>query len=141
MTARRGSMRCAVRLACPPDAAWEVVGAPERLPDWWEGVVSCVVEGDLRTVQTRSGLPMPELILTVDNSLRRFQYRITAPVFVEHLSTIDVHDLGDGTCLTVYSVDAEPAVLALVISGAARAGLARLPALLGVERIGVEQTA
>ena len=81
---------------------------------------------------TRSGLPMPEKLLTIDHNQRRFQYRITAPLFVEHLSTIDVHDLDDGTCLVVYSVDAEPAVLALVIGGAARAALGHLPELLGV---------
>jgi hydroxyacyl-ACP dehydratase HTD2-like protein with hotdog domain len=74
-------------------------------------------------------------MLTIDPTIRRFQYRITSPLFVEHLSTIDVHDLRDGTCLTVYSVDAEPAVLALVISGAARAALNHLPVLLGVERV------
>jgi hypothetical protein len=74
----------------------------------------------------------PEKLLTIDHHLRRFQYRITAPLFVEHLSTIDVHDLDDGTCLVVYSVDAEPAVLALVIGGAARAALGHLPEVLGV---------
>jgi hydroxyacyl-ACP dehydratase HTD2-like protein with hotdog domain len=77
---------------------------------------------------------MLERMPTLDNSLRRFQYRITSPLFVEHQSTIDVHDLHDGTCLTVYIVDAEPAVLALVISGAARPAFDHLPALLGVER-------
>jgi hypothetical protein len=128
-------MRQAVRLACPPDTVWEVVGAPERLPEWWGGIESCTVEGDRRTVQTRSGLPMPERLLTIDHGLRRFQYRITSPLFVEHLSTIDVHDLHDGTCLTVYSVDAEPAVLALVIYGAARAALLHLPELLDVQRV------
>jgi hydroxyacyl-ACP dehydratase HTD2-like protein with hotdog domain len=76
---------------------------------------------------------MPERLLTIDPQQRRFQYRITSPLFVEHLSTIDVHDLGDGTCLTVYSVDSEPAVLALVIAGAARAALNNLPEVLGVE--------
>jgi hydroxyacyl-ACP dehydratase HTD2-like protein with hotdog domain len=78
---------------------------------------------------------MPERLLTIDHGLRRFQYRITSPLFVEHLSTIDVHDLHDGTCLTVYSVDAEPAVLALVIYGAARAALLHLPELLDVQRV------
>ena len=133
MTARRGSMRHSIRLSCPADKVWDLVGAPVRLPEWWEGVESCTIEGDERTIQTRSGLPMPERMLTIDHNLRRFQYRITAPLFVEHLSTIDVHDLHDGTCLTVYSVDAEPAVLALVIAGAARAALDRLPFVLGVE--------
>jgi len=135
VTARRGSMRHAIRLACPPDTVWDVVGEPTRLPEWWEGIESCTVEGDQRLIQTRSGLPMPERMLTIDPTIRRFQYRITSPLFVEHLSTIDVHDLRDGTCLTVYSVDAEPAVLALVISGAARAALNHLPVLLGVERV------
>ncbi|MGA2835880.1 MAG: SRPBCC family protein [Acidimicrobiales bacterium] len=135
MTARRGSMRHAVRLSCPPDVVWDLVGAPERLAEWWGGIESCTVDGDSRTILTRSGLPMPERMLTIDHNLRRFQYRIDSPLFVEHLSTIDVHDLHDGTCLTVYSVDSEPAVLALVISGAARAALAQLPGLLGVERL------
>jgi uncharacterized protein YndB with AHSA1/START domain len=133
MTAHRGSMRHSIRLRCPADTVWDMVGAPARLTEWWEGIVSATMEGDERTIMTRSGLPMPERILTVDPQLRRFQYRITAPLFVEHLSTIDVHELGDGTCLTVYSVDAEPAVLALVIAGAARAALANLPEVLGVE--------
>ena len=135
MTARRGSMRHAIHLDCPPDTVWDVVGEPTRLPEWGEGIESCTVEGDQRLIQTRSGLPMPERMLTIDPTIRRFQYRITSPLFVEHLSTIDVHDLRDGTCLTVYSVDAEPAVLALVISGAARAALNHLPVLLGVERV------
>ena len=51
---------------------------------------------------------MPEQLLTVDPVLRRFQYRITAPMFKEHLGTLDVHDLEDGTSLVVYSTDAEP---------------------------------
>ena len=131
MTARRGSIRHSIRLDCAADVVWDLVGAPERLPEWWPGVESCEVDGDFRTIQTRSGLPMPEKLLTIDHNQRRLQYRITAPMFVEHLSTIDVHDLGDGTCLTVYSVDAEPAVLALVIGGAARAALGHLPELLG----------
>ena len=133
MTARRGSMRHSIRLRCPVEKVWDLVGAPVRLPEWWEGVESCTVDGDERTIVTRSGLPMPERLLTIDSQQHRFQYRITAPLFVEHLSTIDVHDLGDGTCLTVYSVDAEPAVLALVIAGAARAALDHLPEVLGVE--------
>ena len=135
MTTRRGSMRFAIHLDCPPDIAWDVVGAPERLPEWWLGIDSCVVEGNTRTIMTRSGLPMPELLLTIDGNLRRFQYRIDVPMFAEHLSTIDVHDLHDGTCLVVYSVDAEPAVLALVIGGAARAALNHLPEFLGVKEI------
>ena len=62
MTARRGSMRHTVRLACPPERIWELVGDASRLPEWWEGIDSCTVEGDTRTIVTRSGLPMPPLL-------------------------------------------------------------------------------
>ena len=68
MTARRGSMRHSIRLRCPADQVWALVGDPVRLPEWWEGVESCTVEGDERTIETRSGLPMPERLLTVDPS-------------------------------------------------------------------------
>jgi Polyketide cyclase / dehydrase and lipid transport len=135
MTAKRGSVRHGVRLACPPDEVWALLGAPERVPEWFPGITSCTVDGNQRVVVTGSGIPMPEQLLTVDPTLRRFQYRITAPMFVEHLSTIDVHDLGDGTCLAVYSVDADPAPLALVIGGAARAGLEALAGLLGLDDV------
>jgi hypothetical protein len=133
VTAKRGSVRHAVRLPCAPDDVWALIGAPERVHEWFPGIESCTVEGLHRVVVTRSGIPMPEDLVTVDPALRRLQYRITAPMFTEHLSTLDVHDLGDGTCLAVYSVDADPAPLALVIGGAARAGLEGLPAVLGLE--------
>jgi hypothetical protein len=125
-------VRHQVRVAAEAETVWALVGDPARLPEWFPGIESCVVEGDQRTVTTRSGLPMPERLLTVDPTLRRFQYRITAPLFVEHLGTVDVLDLEDGTSLVLYSTDAEPAALALVIGGAARAALARLPAALGL---------
>ena len=69
---------------------------------------------------------MPELILTNDPLLRRFQYRISLGLLIEHTSTIDVHDLGDSTSLAVYSVDADPAAMALIIGGAAGNALERL---------------
>jgi hypothetical protein len=130
VTAKRGSARCAVQLGLPPDQVWALLGAPDRVHEWFPGIDSCTVDGDQRVVVTGSGIPMPEQLLTVDPTLRRLQYRITAPMFTEHLSTIDVHGLRDGSCLAVYSVDADPAPLALVIGGAARAGLEGLADLL-----------
>ena len=135
MTAQRGSVRHDTRLVCSADRVWELVGDPARLAEWFPGITSCTIDGTERVVTLGSGLVMPEHILTVDNALRRMQYQITAPLFRQHLGTIDVHDLGDGTALVVYGTDAEPAVLALVIGGAARAGLARLPELLGVAQV------
>jgi hypothetical protein len=116
-------------IAAPAAAIWEVVGDPAALDRWFDGVQSCTVDGDLRTVVIGSGLPMPERIITNDACQRRFQYRIEAPLFRSHLSTVDVIALGDEQSIVVYSVDAEPSPLALVIAGAAEASLANLEAL------------
>lgn len=130
MTALRGSVRSEVRVTASADDVWALVGDPTRLAEWFPGVVSCSVDGDQRTVTTGSGLSMPEQLLTVDRLQRRFQYRITGPVFKEHTGTIDVHDLGDGTCLVVYGVDAEPSAMALVLGGAAGHALEHLRSLV-----------
>jgi hypothetical protein len=107
-----------------------MVGDAARLTEWFPGIVDAQVDGTTRVITTGSGMPMPEEIVTVDPLLRRFQYRITAPLFREHLSTIDVLDLDDGTCLVVYGVDTDPATMALAIGGAAGNALEHLKVLL-----------
>jgi hypothetical protein len=109
---------------------WRLAGDPARIQEWFPGIVSSSVEGDQRTIVTGSGLPMPELILTNDPLQHRFQYRITAPAFREHLSTLDVIALDSEACLVVYGVDAEPAPMALVIGGAAGHALRKLKDLM-----------
>jgi hypothetical protein len=126
----RGSVRRQVRINRTPAEVWAIVGDPARLPEWFPGITDAVVDGTSRVITTGAGLPMPEEIVTLDPLLRRFLYRITAPLFAEHLSTLDVLDLEDGTSLVVYGVDAAPATLALVIGGAAGSALEHLRTLL-----------
>ena len=126
MTGHRASVRRQVRISRSPDDVWSIVGDPARIAEWFPGIVSATVEGTTRVITTGSGLPMPEEILTNDPLQRRFQYRITASMVREHLSTLDVLDLGDGTSLVVYSADADPATMALVIAGAAGNALEHL---------------
>lgn len=124
------TVRREVRVARPPGEVWALVGDPRRLHEWFPGVVDTVVDGDDRTITLASGIPMPEKIVTVDDVARRFQYRVTSPLFRSHLGTIDVLDVGDGTSMVVYGTDAEPAVLALVVGGAAGAGLRNVKRIL-----------
>lgn len=126
MTALRGSVRRHVRIARPADEVWERIGDPARIAEWFEGIVSATVDGTTRTIVTGAGIPMPEEIVTHDPLQRRFQYRITAPMFREHLSTLDVIDLDDGTSLVIYAADAIPSTMALVIAGAAGSALEHL---------------
>ena len=130
MTPPRGSVRRQVRIARPADEVWAIVGDPARIQEWFPGIESSTVEGTSRVIVTGSGLPMPEEIVTNDPLQRRFQYRITAPMLREHLSTLDVLDLDDGTSLVVYSADADPATMALVIAGAAGNALEHLRTMM-----------
>jgi hypothetical protein len=88
------------------------------LPRWFPGIIDAQVDGATRVITTATGLSMPEVIVTNDALQRRFQYRITAPIVQDHLGTIDVFDLGDGSSLISYATDCEPDALALVIGGA-----------------------
>ena len=123
MTPQRGSVRRHVRIRRPAADVWDVVGDPARIHEWFPGIDATTVDGDVRVITTGAGLPIPEQIVTNDAVQRRFQYRITGPMVREHLSTLDVLDLGDGTSLAVYSADANPSTMALVIAGAAGSAL------------------
>jgi hypothetical protein len=120
------TVRRELRFRHPAEDVWATVGDPSTIHEWFPGIVACTVEDGVRTVTLASGVQLAEAIVTIDPILRRFQYRITTPLFREHLGTIDVIDLGDGTCLTVYGTDASPDVMALVLGGACGAALHEL---------------
>lgn len=121
-----GSIRHAIRIARPAADVWALAGDPTKLHTWFPGIVECAVEGNQRTIVTATGIPMPEEILVCDDGQRRFQYRITTPIFKHHRGTIDVIDLGDETCMVVYSTEADPRTMAMVIGGGAAAACREL---------------
>jgi hypothetical protein len=105
---------------------WTLAGDPTRLHEWFPGIVACTVDGNQRVITTGAGLPMPEEILMQDDTQRRFQYRLTTPMVKHHRGTIDVLDLGDDTCVVVYSTEADPRTMALLIAGGAAGALDEL---------------
>ena len=111
------SLRHELRIGADARVVWDVVRRPESIPTWFPGIESCTVDGNLRVVKTAIGMEMPEEILTIDDTIRRFAYRITSPLYRFHLGVIDVIELGDGDSLCVYSTTAEPDPLALIIAG------------------------
>jgi hypothetical protein len=125
-----GSIRHELRIARRADHVWTLVGDASRLAEWFPGIVASVVDGWSRLITTRAGIPMPEEILVNDPVQRRFQYRITAPMFRFHRGTIDVIDLGDETSLVVYSTDADPRAMALTIGGGTAGALDELRRLM-----------
>jgi hypothetical protein len=133
-----GSIRHQIRIRRPAATVWKLAGNAARLHEWFPGIASCEVDGHRRVITLDSGIPFPEEILVNDDVQRRFQYRITAPVFAFHRGMIDVIDLGDDTCLVVYSTDADPRAMALSIGGATAGALDELRRLMEVEVSDVE---
>lgn len=128
------TIRRELRIDAPPSEVWPLIGDPGSIHRWFPGIVAARLDQDehgatVRHVSLASGLELAEVVVTNDPILRRFQYRITGGVFREHLGTVDVIDLGDGSSLAVYSTDASPDVMALVIGGATGVALENIKSL------------
>ena len=117
------SIRREIRIERPAQQVWDLLGDPTTIHTWFPGIVESVVEGSVRTIKLASGIPLPEDILVNDPIARRFQYAISGGLFKFHRGTIDVIALDDNECMVVYSTDAEPNVMALVIGGATGSAL------------------
>ncbi len=112
------------------DDVWALVGRPDLLHEWFP-TTGTKMEGNTRWIYLASGLEFEEDIVTLDHSLRRFQYTIVNnPIVNNHLGTVDVIEDPHGGCVVVYSTQMEPEVLALIIGGAAGAGLEKLKQIM-----------
>lgn len=101
------TVRQHIRIDRPADEVWRLVSDAAALATWFPGIDTVSVDGDVRTC-TMGGLVMRERIVTNDDALRRFQYRIVEGVPVtEHLATIDVLEDGAGS-IVVYGADVQP---------------------------------
>ena len=121
-----GTIRHELCIARSAGDVWALAGDATKLHTWFPGIVQSTVEGNLRTIVTATGISMPEEILVCDDTQRRFQYRITTPIFKHHRGTIDVIDLADETCIVVYSTEADPRTMAMVIGSGTAAALQEL---------------
>ena len=121
-----GTVRRHAFVDCNADKVWYFVGAPERLHEWFP-ITECRVEGNKRWITLAAGIVFEEDIITLDQDLRRFQYKIVNNSLIKfHLGTVDVIPDGDNRCLVMYSTDMDPEVLALPIAGAASLGLEKV---------------
>jgi uncharacterized protein YndB with AHSA1/START domain len=121
-----GSVRHSISISRSAADVWALAGDPARLHEWFPGITSCTVEGTTRLIVLGSGMTMPEKILLNDPIQRRFQYRITAPIFKHHRGTIDVIETAEQTCMVVYSTEADPRTMALTIAGGTASALDEL---------------
>ena len=124
------SLRSHTRIARPADEVWKVVSDVAGIAAWFPGIEEATVVNGVRTCTIAGGITLVEDVVTVDDELRRFQYRITDGMPVEsHLGTVDVIEDGDGS-FVVYSTEVTPDSLAGLMGPAVEGGVQGLKALL-----------
>jgi hypothetical protein len=113
------TVRAHARIARPADEVWKVVADAGNIADWFPGMESSRSTDGGRVVVFGGGVEVPEEIVTSDDALRRFQYRIAPGTMgiESYLGTIDVIEDGSGS-LVVYGADMAPdAMLELIGPG------------------------
>ncbi len=114
----------------PANEAWEYIGQPTRITEWFPGIVSVSVVGNKRQIETAAGMIFFEDIVTNDPTMMRFEYSLKIPLVIDHKSTIDVYDISENSCLVSYQATAIPATLALVIAAAGGNAITNLKEIL-----------
>ncbi|MEN0137857.1 MAG: SRPBCC family protein [Rhodococcus sp. (in: high G+C Gram-positive bacteria)] len=120
------------------DAAsvWAVVRDVGSVADWFPSMAQSEPSSSGRRVTLADGSMLIEDTVTLDDDLRRLQYRVTGGDLTvdSHLGTIDVIDLGDGRSVLVYGSDVEPAEIAEAFDGAIGEAVSGLDAYLDTRR-------
>lgn len=125
------SLRSTVRIDRPVDDVWRVVSDPAGIAAWFPGIETATAGDGTRTCTLGGGHELTEEIVTVDQELRRFQYRITGGMPVQyHLGTVDVLEDGPQRSLVVYSTEIVPDDLAGSVGPSVESGVKGLKAHL-----------
>lgn len=96
-----------------PEVVWDAlrdVGAPHKR--LFPGVLTdAYMDGDARVVTFANGMVLRELIVTVDESARRFVYASVNGRATHHNASLQVFDAGDGRSRVVWITDVLPDTL------------------------------
>lgn len=111
-------------IARSPDEVWAIVSDAGTISNWFPVIEQSRAEGGIRNCTLQGGGELEEEIVTSDDELRRFQYRIVGgDMTVEfHLGTVDVLPDRDGA-LVVYSTDITPDELGEQMDGVIAGGV------------------
>lgn len=124
------SVREHIAIDVPADIAWKIVGNPDSVASWAPGIHTSATTNGVRTLTLKRGGLVVESIVTNDDRLRRFQYRVIKGLPLQsHLGTLDVIELCDQRCLVIYSSDVMPPDALAGIHSSMQISLARLERL------------
>lgn len=125
------TIRHHARIDRSPDDVWQTVSDAGAISTWFPLIEQSSATNGVRSCTLQGGGRLEEQIVTSDDDLRRFQYRILSgdmPVDF-HLGTIDVLDDPTGS-LVIYSTDVTPDEVAETMDGVLAEGLQGLKAHL-----------
>jgi carbon monoxide dehydrogenase subunit G len=120
-----------IHIDAPADALWDAmrdVGAlhTRLVPGF---VTQCEMDGDdARKIRFANGLEAREVIVTVDDALRRIVWSAAGGRLTHHNASAQVFDTGDGRCRVAWIADLLPDALAPAIAEMIQAGLAAMKA-------------
>lgn len=118
------SLRSTARIARPADEVWKVVSDAAGISAWFPGIEHATAADGKRSCTLAGGHELHEDVVNVDAELRRFQYKITGGMPVEHhLGTVDVLDDGADATLLVYSIEITPDNLAELMGPSIEGGV------------------
>lgn len=119
------TLRSHILIEQNPSTVWKTVRDVAAISTWFPAIIASSGDRDGRTVTLRDGSKIDEDIVTLDDELRRLQYRAVGgdlPIS-HHLGTVDVLEIGPSRSLVVYSTEIEPAELASAFGPACAEGL------------------
>ncbi len=92
------------------DEVWALVRDAAGISAWFPAMASSSGDQTRRLVTLADGSRLDEVIVTLDDAMRRLQYRAVGgdlPI-TAHLGTVDVLALDANRSLLVYSTEVEP---------------------------------
>ena len=96
------------RIERPAEDVWALLGEFAGLETWLPGVEACVVDSDLRRVDTM-GMTIEERLVERNDAARVITYSIVSGAPVDtHEATITVVPVGAGSCDVTWSVSTDP---------------------------------
>jgi carbon monoxide dehydrogenase subunit G len=107
-----------------PDDVWKLVRQFGDLADYMPGIDKCVLDGDVRTLETM-GISIKEQLRSADDATRTLTYSIIeSPMNLEsHEATIAITPEGSGSHVT-WTCEVRPDSAAPILQGAYDGGVA-----------------
>ena len=128
-----GEMRDQIEIARDAAAVWTIVGDPAAITQWFSGIASCTVDGDLRVCTLANAATINERIQAIDIESRTLTYSVIAGMPVEsHLGTVRVVSLGNGHSRVEYVTQVEPESFERPLGESVHSALKNLKRLLEV---------